>query len=416
MRWYYGWNVVGASMLILAFIFGSTQYVYTFWIDTWLTEFGATRAQLLMGMTMAQVVTTVSAPIVGHFCDSRSIKPLLLAGVVSACCGLALASLATQVWHIVACYAVFVGGGLSMAGTIPTQALAVKWFEARRGFAIGLVAMGTSIGAFLLPPLISQLQITLGWRVAHQIMAVGIAIILLPVISLIIVNNPSDKDIVSDEITALPETTSTENGRVVERWTAAEIVTNRRFFVPALAFLPPLFVFSSFTLNLGPLTKDLGFEGALAATFMSALALTMLMGKFAFGVLADRVEHKYLFMGAVSVMICGASLMMGTPGYLRFLVACMMMGLAAASFLVLMAAIIADGFGAATFGRAMGLLILVFVISNFGSPIIGHVRDVTGSYDIVFFAYVGSLAVSMGIMSFLPSSRRNKIGESLKSA
>ena len=145
MKIYYGWYVVAVAMLFQAVTFGLGSYAFTFWVEHWMREFGAGRGDVMWATTVFTIALGVMGPAAGWAFDRVSMRVLICLGGVAYAAGLALISVSTALWQIVAIYAVLLGLGFTLAGSLGGQALAAKWFRGKRGLAIGIV-LGASGG------------------------------------------------------------------------------------------------------------------------------------------------------------------------------------------------------------------------------------------------------------------------------
>lgn len=404
MPWFFGWNIVATSMLTLALIFGSIQYVFTFWVESWMNEFDASRAEIMMSIMLAQMVSSLSSVFVGRAVDHYPIRWILMTGIVCCAVGFILVSMTTAMWQITMIYASVMAAAFALAGPISNQALAARWFRRRRGLAIGMVSIGTSIGAFTLPPMVTLLLTEFDWRQIHLMLAAGILVILLPLVYFMISNSPHDKKVEPEE-----DAVVLDNGIDIpptHELTTAAILKNRNFVVMVIVFLFPSFALGGVLVNLGPLASDLGFKPSTAALFMSTIAISMIGGKVFFGALADKYDHRKLVWTSIALMMIGSLLMTEGPGLYRFALASFALGFGGGSVLPLMGAMVAQIFGPDAFGRVLGLLFTFMVAASASGPIAGYIRDVTGQYDAVLYLFLLGFAVAFVAMAFLPQKER----------
>jgi len=400
MRWYYGWNVIAVAMLFQAVTFGIGLYSFTFWVSPLMAEFAASRGTLLFAITMATLGIGVMAPVVGPALDRLSIRTMVCSGAVVFASGLALMAMTTAAWQVIVIYASLIAAGLILAGPIAGQTLAAKWFRGRRGLALGLVTVGTSIGGFLFPPIVTELLGSFGWRQAHLILAVAVLVIIIPPTWLIIRNNPEQRGIAPE-----PENPASESitASFADRsWTTRSILSERTFWVTVIAFLGPTTAFGGIQQNLGPYTADLGVSPQRAAYLMSVISAAMIGGKIFFGSVSDRWDNRYLYWIAASALALALVLMLTEPSYTGLLGISALLGIAAGGFLPLMGAIVSARFGPQAFGQVMGLLIPFLTLSAVGPSFAGWIRDVAGSYDVAWFVLLALLVPAVLAMALLP--------------
>ena len=151
MPWYHGWNVVFAGLVFQAVSFGVALYCFTFFVEPWSSEFSVGRGEIMVIFFILQGAMGLLAPFAGRAMDRLPIRALVCGGAVSLALALVLAARATALWQLMAIYGSFVVGGTLLAGPLAAQTLTARWFTRRRGFALGISTVGTSMGGFFLP-------------------------------------------------------------------------------------------------------------------------------------------------------------------------------------------------------------------------------------------------------------------------
>ena len=387
-HWYYGWNILGVGMLFQAIVFGIGFFSFTFYVGPWRNEFGASRGDVLAILVLVQVVMGIASPFAGRAMDDLSIRALVVAGSVCFALALALSSQASTLWHVGLIYsALFVAGAL-LAGPLAAQTLAAKWFFARRGMAIGLASVGTSLGGFVLPVLVTYLIATHGWREANLWLAALVLIGITPAVWVVVRNTPQDKGVAPE-----PDSAPAPGAMPVTfpAWNTATILKQRAFWVPVLAFTPLMAAMGAAQQNFAPYTEDLGIDAQSTAYLVSLTAIVMVGGKVFFGAMADRWDHRWLFALAVSVLLATLIFMTLQPSYPFLVLISSMLGFAAGGFLPLLGAIVGSRFGPAAFGQVMGMVGPFTTLAALGPWVAGAIRDSAGSYDAAWQIFMAVL-------------------------
>lgn len=403
-KWYYGWNVLAVAFFFQSITFGLTFYCLTFWIQPWMQEFNVGRNQVLLVVILIQVGMGLGGPFAGKAVDRFSTRWLIIIGILCYSLGLALTALATSLWFILLCYGTLIVVGNLFAGTLPSQTLAVRWFPASRGAAIGLVSVGTSFGGFVLPIIIAQLVDQYGWRDTNLILAIAMPVLVIPLVWLVIRNSPADMGLTPKLGPQVTDTTANIRRQLdFKRWTTTAVFKERSFWLLSCALVSIATAFSALAQNLAPLADDLGLSSQNASFLVSTMALVMMLGKFFFGFLADRVDHRYLFWLANSAAIAALTLLTFAPlSYpLMFLVSGVT-GFSCGSILPLMGAAVSSRFGATSFAHVTGLLGMCMIIAAMGPWLAGYLRDIQGSYAAAWTPILAMLALSMIAIAFLP--------------
>lgn len=400
MRRYYGWNIVGVCLVFQAIVFGVIFFSFTLWVVPWMEEFKISRGLVMSGYTAMTFFIGAIMPFAGRALDKGSIRLLICLGAFSFAAGLTLVSLATAPWQILAAYALLITPGAVLAGYLPAQTLVVKWFRARRGTAIGIAAVGTSIGGVIMPPIVAGLFNAVGWRDTNLILAALSTIIIVPLVWLVVHNSPEDKGVAPEAEAAHGggQTTST----VFPEWTTSTILRQRAFWVPVFAFTPTITAFSSIQLNLAPYAIDRGLDLVDASLLMSLMSMAMIIGKLFLGAMTDRWDHRILYWIAAVSMALGVATTLWAPSLTGLIIAVSVLGFASGGFLPIQAAIFASRFGPMAFGRVSGLAVPFVTVSALGPAITGWIRDLSGSYDSAFLVWLVLIAPAIAAMFWLP--------------
>jgi OFA family oxalate/formate antiporter-like MFS transporter len=400
MRYYFGWNVVAATFLFQSVISGLSTFCFTLWVTPWIDEFGASRSEIMAASTASILVSGLLSPVVGSAMDRYSIRGLACAGALLFATAFALISQVTAVWEVVLIYATLVGLAVAMAGPMVGMIIAAKWFRARRGLAIGIVATGIAAGGVFLPPIVTAALAVFGWRKTDLLLSL-LVILLVPIIWLVIRNSPVEQggEPESEGSSALAARTTAET----RTWRTGEILRDRGFLIIAVVFMPPTIAIYGILQNLGPLARDNHYSAAALSAFLSTFGMMMLIGKLLFGGLADRTDARYLYWLAIAALAAAIAIILGSPSSFRImLLASALIGFAGGSYMPLMGAAIGSRFGSKSFGQAMGLLYPSITLSSIGPLLTGWMRDEFGSYDGALWVYLISLVPVALLMTAFP--------------
>ncbi len=404
MKLYYGWYVVAVAMLFQAVTFGLGTYAFTFWVEHWMAEFGAGRGDVMWATTVFTIALGVMGPAAGWAFDRVSMRLLVCLGGLAYAAGLALISISAALWQIIALYALLLGLGFTLAGSLGGQTLAAKWFRGKRGLAIGIVSLGSSIGGGLLPLLVTALTSEFDWRAAHRILAVFTVAAIIPLSWLVIRNSPEEAGIAPDPESALSRQGVADGLHRV--WTYADILREKTFWLIVVGILPPALAFAGFMANLRPYAADVGIPPALSASLMSVVAVAMVASKLTVGTLSDRIDLRFVYWGTSIPLMVAMAIMIGHPSYPVMLAVAAFAGFTGGSHMALLGAMVGARFGAASFGKVAGLLMPFLTVSALGAVISGRVFDAFKSYDPALEFYIVGAVVAAAGMFFLPTRKR----------
>ena len=406
MPWYHGWNVLAVAMLFQAVAFGIGIYSFTFWVAPWSAEFAVGRSEVMTVFITMQVAMGMLSPLAGRAVDRLSLRGLIIAGTLCLAAGLLLAGRAGALWHLNLVYGTLIVAGMLLAGPLAGQTLAARWFARRRGTALGVVTVGTSIGGFLVPPLVTGLHAEIGWRAANDCLALIVVLVIVPPVWLLVRNAPGAG------LRAVEGAggDAGRDGGPVAAMATLDILRQRVFWLTVLGFTPLATAFGGAQQNLGPYASDLGINAQSAAYLVSVMALVMIGAKIFFGAMADRWDIRVLFMLAVVGLGIAFGLMLLELSYFALVGVCALLGFVAGGFLPLLGALVSQNFDIRAFGQVMGMIGPFTTLAAVGPWIAGYLRDVTGSYDPAWLALGALLVPSAAAIALMKPRRRSVDG------
>ncbi|MEQ8994084.1 MAG: MFS transporter [Pseudomonadales bacterium] len=393
----YRWLVVAYTLLMQAVTVGVLIYCFALFALPWLAEFEAPRRDVMVAISLLQVGMGVVSPFAGRAMDALPMRVLVTAGALSMAVGLWLASHAQALWQILLIYALLFPPALALTGTLASQTLVARWFRDRRGLAIGISATGTNLGGMVFPFLVAGWLVASGWRDTLVWLAVLGLLLVVPLGGLVLAREPR----------AAAAGAAPAAGQVAPRaWRTREILTTRLFWIPVAGMLPLQTAFGAVQFNLGAYAADAGYTSDQAANLIALCSLCMIGGKFLFGGLGDRLDHRWLYWLAAASLSLGLLLLRGAPALPLLTLAVACVGLAGGGILPMLGLVFGARFGVEAFGRVMGLVMLTITFGAVGPVAAGWVYDVTGSYDVAFLMFVGLFLPGVVLMRRLPPPGR----------
>lgn len=382
------WRVLALTILAQALIIGIQSFSFSFWMVPWLDEFKASRSELMLAITACTLAVAALSPFAGAALDRFPTRLLFCFGVISFALGLWLISIAHSHWIIVVIYGAVLPVGVTFAGSMAGQVLVARAFSENRGFALGLSALGVSIGAFVVPPLTTALLEACGWRGAFQWFAGATLLLLLPPAWWVL-----------GGFDAAERSAGPPHGETAIK--TADLLRSPAFWIVALAFCAMLSPYIPLMHNLGAYARDRGIGQQTAAVIASVGAVSLALGKVGFGKLADIYDARRLYWFAMSVMVLGVVVASFATSVVSLAAGFALTTFAGGSFLPLTGKIIADRFGAA-FGRAMGLAMLFSTGASALSPlVVATIRDANGSYTVAFLSMLAVVPPALIAMRWL---------------
>ena len=387
-RIYYGWAVVAAAMMIFMLVMGLTFGMYGLFVVPVSEEFKLSRANANSGLIILNLGIAVLSPFLGRLLDRLSVRRLMMLSSVMFMAGFAVLSQSRSLWLNVAILALLLPFACKGAGTLTAPLLVVRWFTIQRGRAMAIAQLGLSLGSLVLPPIVGALMERYGWRTTLMITGVGGGVLLL-LIAATIRDRPGPND--RETADAPPPATASQAGATPGSGPLPirAILGSPQFWTINLSCGVAAAISSALLITLAPLAREQGLSIMQAASLMSAMSACGIAAKLVLAVVGDRVDRIVLLtvMFLLGAVVNGALAV--SDSYLQLLIAAGSLGLIGSAVTPIQYALIADRFGAPSFGTVTGLTVpLVACLGVLSMRYAGEVFDRTGGYDLLFLTFV----------------------------
>ncbi len=393
------WRVLILLLIVQAFSIGISIFCFTFWVEPWMNEFQVSRREVMIAVSALTYVSGFASFFAGRWIDLYPAKYVVTGGLVFMVLGMFIVSLAQNIGTIWLVYALILPACISLCGPLVAMTLVSRSFGARRGLAMSLVTMGTSLGGVIFPIVVAALLNEFGWRSTFVIIAAASGCLLLPVTWIILDKEPPPHPMGDvQNVTGSPP--RMKGG--------FSFVLKGPFWILACAMLCAWWVFSSMQHNVRPFASDLGYSTSAAAFLVSAMALSMNAGKLIVASLADQIDVRYLLLGS-KVLMAGSLLSITlSTDYKLVLLSIALLGVAAGSFLPLQGSLHAGIYGTQMMGRTMGMAAPIQSLSALGAFFAAWTRDASGSYDLYFQSAAFALLLTSVLLLVLPAPQLAK--------
>ena len=405
-RFFYGWIIVGLSFVNLGIIFG-IWYSFSVFFVAVLKEFGWSRAATAGVFSCFMLVHSGSAIIIGSFLDRFGARIVIPLGACIVALGLFASSRIHALWQFYLWYGVLTPVGVCAIGFIAHGIILPKWFDRKRGLAIGIAMAGIGLGMQILVPATQIVIAHFGWRTAYCVLAGFILITILPLNIFLQRNSPQEMGQNPDGAHAgemadnqpkdagQPEASRTCAPVI---WTVHECLRSKQFwFLFSSFFFTPLAVQGTLIHQVASVV-DKGFSVVQGAFFFGLAGIAGSVGKILFGWLSDRIGREIAFGTGLGCAFLGVlSLMLLQPSYPYLLYGyAILFGLGYGSIAPIIPARTADLFLGPHFGKILGVLSISGGVGGaLGVWLSGKIYDITASYNISFIISLISLILAV---------------------
>jgi len=391
-EWKAHWPLVLAAMIGVSF--GSVlSLTLGLFMEPLEQEFGWTRAQMALGMTIVSAIGIPLAPLAGHLIDRFGGRRVAIPGMALTALALAGFSLLTGAyWQWIATWLVYGVAGALIRQTVWSRAIAGA-FETSRGMALAAMLTGTAITTAIAPSIGNALIAELGWRSAYLTLGLGWGGLALALLVLFF----------HERVVAAPATEAERVAAQLPGLSFAEAMRNRAVLSIGLAITLQAAIGGAFLIHVVPLLGWAGLARGEAALLAGLIGLGSLVSKFACGWLADRFQSGLIpFVVFVLPGLGYAGIAFGQGSHLALGAAVLMVGMGSGGGFHMTNYLLTRHAGLANFGKIFGMIAAAMSIGTGIGPLLaGHVFDVTGSYALLLYAGIPMALVSGLLVAFL---------------
>ena len=391
----------GAGLLVALGVtqivsWGSIYYLAALLMEPLRAALGVAQPVVAGAFSLSMLVSGLAAPWVGRHIDRHGGRGVMTAGSLAA---VALLALLSRVETVAALYAIYLGLGLAMAGTLYPPAFAVVTQAFGAGYRRAITAL-TLFGGFastVFWPLTTALIEALGWR--HAVVALaGINLVLCVPLHALLPRRPA--------VRARP--IATERPAVPDA-TAREALRAPGFVLLASAFAGHALVISSIGVHLIALLTGRGMSAASAAAAAALIGPMQVLGRVGEMAISGRasavqVGRLITWFLPLSMALLWLEDVLHAEWLLLALFA-LLYGAGNGAMTIVRGAVPAELFGRTHYGAISGALNGPAMIVAAAAPFLASLlRDALGSYGRVLLAL---MAVGVaGALSFAAATRR----------
>lgn len=382
---FYGWVIVAVMWLVNFSTMATGNLSFGLFVVPMGGALGMSRSQFGWAVTTRSLAAGFSGYIVGRLLDRYG--PRVLIPVSATIIGVALIILSRvdSPWQVIALFGVLGMTGLAAPQNIMTSVPVAKWFQHRRGLALALAASGLGTGGVFFLPITQLLLGSMGWRATWVVMAVLFMALSVPLSAIFLRRQPEDMGLEVDGGPSDPGDGPAglmAPALVEERsWTVREAFRTATMWKLLLAFGLAGVAQGGASVHRIPYWIERGFDAqTVSFSFAADAGGAATMALFA-GWLADRVPIRIIGGGSYVGLACAIGLMLvGRNEYFLF-GSTITFGLSVGAGMIVQSYIFASYFGRTFLGSIRGIVLPVMLISSgIGAPLVGYIRDNTGSY------------------------------------
>ena len=380
-RFFYGYIIVASAFLILVLTIG-VNFTFGVFLSVLLDEFSWTRAIASGAFSLNLALTGLIGVVAGKMTDQYG--PRIVATVCGVLLGLGylLMSQATTLWHLYLFFGAIVGIGMSTSQT-PLPSTIARWFFKRRGMMTGIAVMGIGVGMLVMPPAVSWLISSYGWRTSY--MVIGITVLILIVLAAqFLRRDPSQIGKLPYGMNELEE----EGDLQKAGFSLQEAVCKRQFWLFTVAMFFVALCTGAVMIHIVIHATDLGISTANAVIILMVIGGTSIAGRVVMGVTSDRIGNKRaLIICFILISAAFFWILIARELWMLYLFA-VIFGFSHSGTHTLVSPTVAELFGLSSHGVIFGCIVLGVTLGIATGPVVtGYIFDITSSYQLAFLIY-----------------------------
>lgn len=379
----YRWVIAATSAVMLAVSMGLLVNGLSPFFVPLEAEFGWSRGEIALINTFGLIGLGLGGIVMGRVTDRVGVRSVVLTGAIVTGLTVLAASQAQGLWQL---YALFFLAGAFGGGALfaPLMAAVGSWFRTGAGLAIGLVAGGQAAGQGGIPLASALLIEALGWRGALFSLGLVSLATLVP-LALLIRQPPAVR-----EQGALPVGD-------VRTLTAIPSV-----LIMGAAVLMCCSLMSVPLMHLVPYAQGCGIPAAQAGGIVTVMMLAAIVGRVAFGQLADWIGAIPAYLTASAWQTALVFVFMQLDSLDQLMTFAPVYGFGYAGVMTGVLVTIRRVTPVATRATCTGVIIaFAWAGHGLGGVVGGYLYDMTGSYDLTFAVAALAGIVNLAIIGSL---------------
>jgi MFS family permease len=393
---YHGWWVLAAATVIHGTTGGVSFWAFGLYIQPLESDFDWSRSEVSLGFSASMLASGACAPFLGRWVDRYGPRRFVLVGALAFGLTFFLLALTDNLWQW---YLLHVLNGIARTPVhiIPLAALMARWFQRRRGVAMGVLASGFMIGGFTVVPVMRVVIDWIDWDGAFVFSGFLVLLLYTPLAIWVVRDQPRDsREAAADGLVGRATRASVLTGVTVGRAMRTPL-----FWLITLAVTTMYFGIMGWIVHTIPFFESVGISPGWAVAIVSVGAAGGVVTRLLFGLAVDRVGSIGLTAAVLTGFLIGAllALYVGGGAAAAVVVFTIFWAIGTGGGPMLDPLLLAPAFGQAHFAAILGVVTAFWTVGLVASPaIVAAIFDATGSYDWALVVLM--LAMAVALMSF----------------
>ena len=397
---FYGWVIIAVFLVIGATLYG-VHFSFGVFFKSIEAEFSLTRASTSSILSVNMVLAGLFSFLAGWALDRYGPRVVVLLMGIFTGLSLILTSLTGAAWQLFITYSLLLAMGTGPIYAVPMSAVS-RWFDRKKGLALGLASMGIGLGTVVVAPFATYLITSYSWHMAYLVIGLIALVVVVP-LSRLLKRDPHEIGALPDGVKRLDNVVPSD-GDVVSPVESSIllIIRSRNFWlITVIHFCFAGCVFF-IVAHLVPHITDIGFSPIEAAAVFSVLGAASIPGRLFMGIASDKIGRKSASVACTLFMAAAIAWLIWARDLWSLYVFAVVYGFFYSGFGSSTAALISDSFRSKNIGTAFGLLeIGIGTGAAVGAVVGGRIFDINHSYDVAFLSIALTLLVAATLFTMV---------------
>ena len=404
----YAWVILAVLFVghMAAFGIRSSFGVY---ITPWEQEFSVGRSLVSSISMLSFIIFAIIQPLAGKLNDQfgKGIFPTL--GIFLMGGSFTLLSQAGSIWQVFLLFGVVFSMGYALCSSSVPVVIITRWFEKKRGLAMGIVMAGFAVGQLILVPVSLYMVERMGWRTTVAVLGIVVLAVVGSLFLFLLRSRPEEKGMKPYGYEEAAALRPGEDETPKESLPIIKALRMRVFWLLAIPYFICGFTDSGLVqTHLIPIAEGKGLPTSVVAVTFIFIALANIGGAILTGHLSDHYSRtkQLAIIYVIRAVTYTLLIVLGQPWLL--LVFALLYGFVEMASIAPTNSLTVQIFDGYSIGIIVGLVTVCHHIGGaVGSWVPGLMYDLTGSYDSIMIISIVMLLIGAFISLRIPENQKS---------
>ncbi len=398
---HYAWWIMVASAAIYAASVGIIVSCAPILYRTVAEDFDVGVSDISLYTSLMYLTITILLPFAGKILNKFDIRYILtIAGILNALAFGLMGTYNSVFPFYISGIVLGIGSTFLIYGSIPL--IMNNWFKAKVGTSLGTAMAFMGVGGAIFAQVTGGLIESIGWRSTYIVLAIIVAILILPFSIFVIRSKPEQLNMTAYGADKM-DVHATKIKKAPETGVLIGVAMKSPAFYLVILFTGLFGLASTVSFHVPNFVQSIGFTATMAATGVTFITIGQTSGKFLLGAINDKFGIKVaLFVGIGGGLIGVVALLISDSFGIGMLYAgTLLFGIGFSGSTILPPVVIREVFGGRDYASIYTTIMSASTLGvAFGTTLFSYLYDSTGSYYIVFIIVIVLFVITISSSLF----------------